>query len=93
MIIAFECPEEIIKHPSVRAEKLAIQTPMGAWETTAKAFIVGCKSCQKVLTECQCGERRQTSELLIYDRDKGELGVVFRKFVPELYDRYTNSKG
>jgi hypothetical protein len=77
MIIAFECPEAVCKHPDV---ELVMVRVAPNWETVKTAHIVGCKVCQNTRSNCLCGDKQQLSRLLVYDRKEGKLGSVYQKF-------------
>jgi hypothetical protein len=73
--VAFECPEDVTKHPDVRVETFE----QYGGTTISKAFINGCKTCQQVRSKCKC-QSPVDSDVLLYDRCNGKLTDAYLMF-------------
>jgi hypothetical protein len=83
VIVAFEKPAEL-NNPDIRDE---VENHI-----VLRSYLVGCRSCQRVRSKCSCASLNPR-EILIYDREAGLNGRVWRKyFAPELVQPKTTSE-
>jgi len=74
VIVAFEVPENVSKHPDVRLE----MTKYNGGDVVQFAFLKGCKTCQQFLSACTCSSP-VVSEKWVYDRSIGlQVGMYSR---------------
>ena len=77
VIAAFEVPRDVVNHPDVRLEL----TKYNGEDVVERAFLKGCKTCQKLLSKCNCAAAVE-SERWVYDRGQGIHVGMYRRINP-----------
>jgi len=71
-MIVFEIPQAMVQHPDAFVEYTGPEW-LGAGKPQSM-YIRGCRTCQKNLSRCKCGERRVESKVLVHEGRGGKLG-------------------